>query len=231
MLILNIETSTNVCSASLSCKEKIIGEKVSYENNSHSKLLADFIDKLFKESDFSPQQLDAVSVSQGPGSYTGLRIGVSTAKGLSYALNKPLIAIDTLKIMSVVALKKAKELKIEDAILCPMIDARRMEVYSAFFDFDLVKTTETNNIIIDENSFLTSLQNKNVVFFGNGAEKCKNIITHSNSIYLDDIYPLSSAMVNLSMKKYEQKDFVDLAYFEPFYLKPFIATTPKNKLF
>ncbi|MBN2893784.1 MAG: tRNA (adenosine(37)-N6)-threonylcarbamoyltransferase complex dimerization subunit type 1 TsaB [Bacteroidales bacterium] len=229
MLILNIETSTTVCSVTLSDNEKIISEKISYEPNSHSRLLAGFIENIFKENKIEPSSIDAVAVSEGPGSYTGLRIGVSTAKGIAYSLNKPMIAVDTLQIMTLRAIEQNPELANEQTFFCPMIDARRMEVYSAFYDFEANKISETTNIIIDEHSFLTPLHKKRIVFFGDGAEKCKTIITHENAIFTDEIFPLSTNMVNISMEYYKQNKFVDVAYFEPFYLKPFIATTPKNK--
>jgi len=228
-MILNIETSTTVCSVSLTDNENVIANKVSYEQNSHSRLLATFVDDILKENGFNPQDIDAFAVSEGPGSYTGLRIGVSLAKGMAYSLQKPLIAIDTLQIMCIDAIDKLSYV-MDDTILCPMIDARRMEVYSAFFRSDLSKVSETSNIIIDEHSFLTPLHSVKIVFFGDGAEKCKTVITHPNALYLDEIYPLASNMGKLSHLKYVNKDFVDVAYFEPFYLKPFIATVPKNKL-
>lgn len=229
-MILNIETSKSTCSVTLSDGTKLISKKVSYENNSHSKLLAIFIDEILKEQKISPKQIVAFSVSEGPGSYTGLRIGTSTAKGMAYSLNKPLIAIDTLKIMCKNLLQKNPDLKNIDAILCPMIDARRMEVYTAFYNLDYSKISETTNLIIDENSFLTALHNKKIIFFGDGAEKCKTVIKHPNAIFIDDIYALAENMIEFSYEKFSNKNFEDLAYFEPFYLKPFIATTPKNKL-
>lgn len=229
-MILNIETSKSVCSVALSQKNNLITQKISYENNSHSKLLAVFIDEIFKEQNITPLSIAAFAVSEGPGSYTGLRIGVSTAKGMAYALKKPLIAIDTLQIMCVNLLKQKPEFNDAQFILCPMIDAKRMEVYSAFFNSNAEKISETSNFIIDEQSFLTALYQKKIVFFGDGAQKCKSKITHSNAIFVDDIFPTAENMIVLSNHKFEQKDFVDLAYFEPFYLKPFIATTPKNRL-
>ncbi|MEA3450827.1 MAG: tRNA (adenosine(37)-N6)-threonylcarbamoyltransferase complex dimerization subunit type 1 TsaB [Bacteroidota bacterium] len=229
-MILNIETSTTVCSVALSHYNKIIAEKTSYENNSHSKLLARFIDEIFKENNIKPQELDAIAVSEGPGSYTGLRIGVSTAKGLAYSLKKPLIAVDTLKIMAENIISENENLLQNNPILCPMIDARRMEVYTAFYDNESNKISDTTNLIIDEHSFLTPLHSRQFIFFGDGAEKCKQKITHANAIFLDKIFPLAKYMVKISENKFLNKEFVDIAYFEPFYLKPFIATKPKNML-
>jgi len=227
-MILNIETSKSACSVALSDKNKIIARKVSYENNSHSKLLATFIEELLEEQNIKPNEIDAFAVSKGPGSYTGLRIGTSTAKGMAYALDKPLIAIDTLRIMTASLLQKNNFSN--DVILCPMIDARRMEVYTAFYDVNLNKISEITNKIIDKHSFLTALHKKKIVFFGDGADKCKSIITHENAIFIDAVFPLAENMLSLVNQKFENKDFEDLAYFEPFYLKPFIATTSKNKL-
>ncbi len=227
-MILNIETSKSVCSVALSTEEKIIAQKVSYDNNSHSKVLATFIDEIFKQQKIKPQQLKAVAVSEGPGSYTGLRIGTSTAKGLTYSLGIPMIAIDTLKIMCVNLLEKQETTP--DMVLCPMIDARRMEVYTAFYDYQLEKMSEISNLIIDEHSFETVLQYKKIIFFGDGASKCKSTLVHQNAIFIDEVFPLAENMIKLSFEKFKNNDFVDVAYFEPFYLKPFIATIPKDKL-
>lgn len=229
-MILNIETSTSVCSVTLSHDSKIISEKISYETNSHSRLLARFIDEIFIENNINPKELNAIAVSKGPGSYTGLRIGVSTAKGLAYSLEKPLIAVDTLQIMAENIISENKNLLTNNPILCPMIDARRMEVYTAFYDSENNKISETTNLIIDEHSFLTPLHSRQFIFFGDGAEKCKQKITHANAIFIDKIFPLAKYMVKFSENKFLNKEFVDLAYFEPFYLKPFIATKPKNML-
>ena len=229
-MILNIETSKSVCSVALSSEDKIIAQKVSYDNNSHSKVLATFIDEIFKEQNIKPQQLKAVAVSEGPGSYTGLRIGTSIAKGLAYSLNIPMIAIDTLKIMCVNLLENFNQEITSDIIFCPMIDARRMEVYTAFYDYQFNKISEISNLIIDELSFKTALQYKRMIFFGDGAEKCKSTIVHQNAVFVDKIFPLAENMIKLSLEKFNNNDFVDVAYFEPFYLKPFIATVPKDKL-
>lgn len=169
---------------------------------------------------------DAVSVSAGPGSYTGLRIGVSTAKGLCYGYDIPLIAVDTLKIISKNALTGITEKK--DVLLCPMIDARRMEVYTALYNTDLEVIRPVSAEIISENSFAEILEEKTIYFFGNGSGKCKSIITHPNARFLDNAVPLAENMMQLAEHKFSQKEFVDTAYFEPFYLKEFQATTPKK---
>ncbi len=229
-MILNIETSTTVCSVALTENDKIIAEKISYEPNSHSKLLANFVDEILKEAQIKTSDLQAIAVSEGPGSYTGLRIGVSLAKGLAYASNIPMIAIDTLQIIATGLTTEHPHLLSTNPVLVPMIDARRMEVYTAFFDAELNKISETSNMIIDQFSFQTPLQHRQMIFFGNGASKCRKVITHPNAIFIDNIFPLAKNMNILAHKKLENKNFVDVAYFEPFYLKPFIATTPKNKL-
>jgi len=229
-MILNIETSTTVCSVALSEKEHIIAEKVSYEVNSHSKLLAQFVDVILKENNIKVSDIQAVAVSEGPGSYTGLRIGVSLAKGIAYASKIPLIAVDTLQILAAGLITEHSHLLVSNPVLVPMIDARRMEVYTAFFEADLTKISETTNMIIDEFSFQTPLQYRPMIFFGDGAKKCSNVIIHQNAIFVENIFPLAKNMAQLAHSKLQNKEFVDVAYFEPFYLKPFIATIPKNKL-
>ena len=229
-MILHIETSGNVCSVALGKDGILTDSLVSYEPNAHSKVLANFIDDILKRNNIKPTDLQAIAISEGPGSYTGLRIGVSIAKGMAYSLDIPLIAIDTLMLMSVDFIQKHPEIIPQNPVLCPMIDARRMEVFTAFYDVELNKLSETTNMIIDEFSFQTPLQYRPIAFFGNGAEKCKKIITHGNALFFDNIFPLAKNMLTLAYQKFIDKNFVDVAYFEPFYLKPFIATTPKNKL-
>ena len=217
-LILNIETATKNCSVSLAVNAKIITVKQEMnENYSHAEKLNVFITELFQNNKHSIKDLDAVAVSKGPGSYTGLRIGVSTAKGLCYALGIPFISVSTLKAMAFGMAKK------EDSDLyCPMIDARRMEVYNAFFNAENKEIRGVQADIINEKSYQKELE-KSVLFFGDGAEKCKAIIRHKNAKFLDGIYPTSKDMLSLVLQKYKNKDFEDVAYFEPFYLKDFIA--------
>lgn len=224
--LLAIETSTSVCSCALSCDGEILVHKVNDEGRSHASQLGLFVYEIMEYVRERHLHLDAVAVSSGPGSYTGLRIGVSEAKGLSYGLDIPLIAIPTANIMASMMREKVDE----ETLLCPMIDARRMEVYATFFDRSMRVIRETSADIIEEGSYAEFLEKKKVLFFGNGAEKCRSSITHPNAKFLDDIHPLASGMVPLAEKAFAEKVFVDIAYFEPFYLKEFVATTPKSKV-
>ncbi len=228
-LILNIETSTSVCSASLSDGDKIIGLKESFDDKSHASLLTVFIEELLSENNIDADKLQAVSVSEGPGSYTGLRIGVSVAKGICYAKNIPLIAVNTLQAMAVMT--KEKTDTGDNIVFCPMIDARRMEVYSSLFNYDISIKRETIAEIIDENSYSKELTEYKIAFSGNGAEKCKGIITHNNAVFINDIYPSAKYTAQLAKQLFDKKEFKDTAYFEPYYLKDFIATIPKKKVF
>jgi len=228
-LILNIETSTQVCSVSLAIDGITTSIKESHTKNSHAELLTIFAQQLITNGGYEFKDLDAVAVSKGPGSYTGLRIGVSTAKGLCYSLDKPLIAISTLEAMALGMIQKT-ESKISNTIFCPMIDARRMEVYSALFLADLSLVREIKAEIIDEDSFSQELENNAVVFGGDGAPKCKEVLgKNQNTIFLDDFLPSSKFMAQLSEQKFQNKDFEDVAYFEPFYLKDFVAGIPRVK--
>lgn len=224
--ILHIETATEVCSAALSVDGKLVLEKVSDVGQSHSTLLGVFVEEIMIEVRKQGLQLDAVSVSSGPGSYTGLRIGVSQAKGLSYGLDIPLIAIPTHRVMAA----QLQHMVDKDSLLCPMIDARRMEVYATFFNHQLDVVRETSADIIDADSYNDLLEKHEVIFFGNGAAKCKETLTHPNARFVDDIKPLASAMIAAADEAFAQGRFEDMAYFEPFYLKEFVATVPKNKV-
>ena len=224
--ILHIETATEVCSAALSVDGKLVLEKVSDVGQSHSTLLGVFVEEIMIEVRKQGLKLDAVSVSSGPGSYTGLRIGVSQAKGLSYGLDIPLIAIPTHRAMAA----QLQHVVDQDSLLCPMIDARRMEVYATFFNHQLDVVRETSADIIDADSYNDLLEKHEVIFFGNGAAKCKETLTHPNARFVDDIKPLASAMIAAADEAFEQGRFEDVAYFEPFYLKEFVATVPKNKV-
>ena len=225
--ILNIETSGAVCSVALSETGAVIFSKEKYEGMSHASTLGLFMEEALRFARENGKNPDAVAVSCGPGSYTGLRIGVSTAKGLCYGLDIPLIAIPTLQILTLDALSK---LDFVDYLYSPMIDARRMEVYTALYDKHLSTVKDVSAEIIDENSFAEELSSRKIAFFGTGAEKCKTVIKHPNAIFAENIYPLAKNMLSLSEEKFNRKAFEDVAYFEPFYLKDFVATTPKNKV-
>lgn len=226
--ILHIETATTVCSVAVACDNKIIFEREELRGPSHASVLGVFVKDAMDDLRRKKIFLDAVAVSCGPGSYTGLRIGVSEAKGLCYGLNIPLIALETLTIMATGVQKR--NLAEEGSYFCPMVDARRMEVYDAVFDSYLNKLRPVSADIIDEDTFKDLLQDNKIVFFGDGSSKCKDILKHSNASFLDNIYPVAPDMVELAAEAFVKKAFVDVAYFEPFYLKEFIATTPKNKV-
>lgn len=232
--ILLIETATEVCSTAISRNGQIIASRESQEGFNHSEKLTVFIEELLAEDGVYPQMPEAVCVGKGPGSYTGLRIGVSAAKGICYALDIPLIAISTLDAMAFqVAHNHAKiNSKLSDnMLLCPMLDAKRMEVYYAMYDKNGKPATEISARIIDENSFAEQLKNHTIFFFGNGALKCKSAISHPNAQFIEEVNASARFMPILAENYFIQKQFVNVAYFEPFYLKDFVATIPKNKVF
>ncbi|GGK12609.1 tRNA (adenosine(37)-N6)-threonylcarbamoyltransferase complex dimerization subunit type 1 TsaB [Yeosuana aromativorans] len=222
-LILNIETATTNCSVSLSKDGKTIVLKEDYDKNySHAERLHAYIDAVLKEATVAPTQLDAIAVSKGPGSYTGLRIGVSAAKGLCFALNKPLISIPTLEAL-------AHQVNQNDGVIVAMLDARRMEVYSSIFDsknYNCIRTTEAE--VLNESSYSSYLDQGKVYFIGNGVEKTKTLISHPNAIFIEDKLPSANEMGILATHKYKTSDFEDVAYFEPYYLKDFIALKSKS---
>lgn len=224
MYILNIETATKNCSVALAKNgETILCKEISELGYSHAEKLHVFIEEVCNESSIQLKDLQAIAVSKGPGSYTGLRIGVSAAKGFCYALDIPLISVGTLAVLASQAVSIAKE----NDLIIPMIDARRMEVYSAIFNNKLEKVREIEAQIIDENSF-ASIENT-VYFIGDSSEKAKTVLTKSNFIFLDEIvYPSAKDMSAISFQKFLNKDFEDVAYFEPFYLKDFLITTSKK---
>ena len=221
MYLLNIETSTKICGVSLSKDGQLIDHHESSEGNAHAANLAVFIDDLIKRNKLQYRDLSAIAISEGPGSYTGLRIGTSTAKGLCYALDIPLIAISTLQSMAAHALSLYNQ--DFNGIFRPLIDARRMEVYSQAFDQELNAIDEIRAIVIDNESFVEELEKQVIVFFGDGAEKCQESIQHKNALFFDQAEASALGMVQLSYQKFQHKEFVDVAYFEPFYLKEFIA--------
>ncbi len=216
--ILNVETATKNCSVTIANEGKtIVCVEVADEGYSHAEKLHLFFEEALRQAGITFQDLKAVAVSQGPGSYTGLRIGVSAAKGLSYSLNIPLIATDTLEAL-------ARKISIENGSIVPMIDARRMEVFACGFDRNYVKQFETRADIIDANSY-TELSGT-IHLVGDGAPKCKEVLNSERFVYHDEVvYPSSNEMAAMSFEKYKKSDFVDVAYFEPFYLKDFVMTT------
>ena len=226
--ILHIETSTEACSVAVSEDGLAEFKLEDLQGPSHAVQLGVFVDEALSFVDNHGMPLDAVAVSCGPGSYSGRRIGVSMAKGICYGRNLPLIAIPTLEVMSVPVLLQ-QDLP-DDALLCPMIDARRMEVYAAIYDRALNMKRSIAADIVDESSYLEYLDSQPVYFFGNGAAKCREKITHPNAHFIEGVRPLARWMFPLAEKALAGKDFKDVAYFEPFYLKEFIASTPKKLL-
>ncbi|MEO3406926.1 tRNA (adenosine(37)-N6)-threonylcarbamoyltransferase complex dimerization subunit type 1 TsaB [Mucilaginibacter sp. CAU 1740] len=222
--ILQIETATTSCSVALSRDGKLLDFKQINARNIHAEVITLYIDELLVNQKLSYNDLDAIAVSSGPGSYTGLRIGVSTAKGLCFALDKPLIAIETLEAMAYGVITTDGFEQDENLLLCPMIDARRMEVYTALFDTSGNRVRETAADIIDEQSFSSYLANHKVLFFGDGAEKCKSVLaSNPNSLFLDDFDNSAIHLTSKAAQKFQSGQFEDVAYFEPFYLKDFIA--------
>ncbi|MFV8335420.1 tRNA (adenosine(37)-N6)-threonylcarbamoyltransferase complex dimerization subunit type 1 TsaB [Flavobacterium sp. RSP29] len=219
--ILNIETATKNCSVALAKGGKtIVCKEIAEEGYSHAERLHVFIEEVIKEAGITLNDLSAIAVSQGPGSYTGLRIGVSAAKGLCYALDIPLIAVDTLQAL-------ASQVTISSGLIIPMIDARRMEVYSAVFTPNYERKREVLAEIITENSF-EDLE-ETLYFVGDCAEKCQAVLTKENYVFLDEIvYPSAKEMSAISFEKFKINDTVDVAYFEPYYLKDFMITTSKK---
>lgn len=221
--ILQIETATTVCSVALAKDGELLAVKQVDQRNIHAEIITIYINELMTSAGINYNDLDAIAVSCGPGSYTGLRIGISTAKGLCYALDKPLIAIETLDAMT----DGVIESKIIDGniLLCPMIDARRMEVYTALFDSAGNKIKATSADIIDESSFNDYLQTNKIMFFGDGAEKCKTVLSNNpNAVFLDAYINSAAHLTKKSVEKFIKKDFEDVAYFEPYYLKDFLVT-------
>lgn len=219
-LILNIETATKNCSVALAKNGQVICiREVSDQGYSHAEKLHVFVEEVVKESGESLSNIDAIAVSQGPGSYTGLRIGVSAAKGLCYALGKPLIALETLEVL-------ARQAKADKGLIVPMLDARRMEVYSAVFDEDYKIVRQIEAQIIEEDAF--SEYDQNLYFLGDGAEKTKTILTKSNFHFLDINFPSAKEMAAMSYAKFRNEQFEDVAYFEPYYLKDFVVQKKKS---
>lgn len=227
--ILNIETSTNVCSVALSQDGVCLYEDVNMEGPSHAQVLAGYVKNAVSFADSHAIPIDAIAISKGPGSYTGLRIGVSEAKGVAYGRDAKLLSVPTLKLLTVPILLGHEELP-EDALLCPMIDARRMEVYCALYDRALNEVVQTQALVIDSDSFKDYLDKQPIYFMGNGADKCVETIQHPNAHFIKNIVPRAKNMIPLAEMAMAKEQFEDVAYFEPFYLKEFVATKSKKLL-
>lgn len=227
--ILHIETSTSVCSVAVSEDAQVIFEQESREPHSHATLLAPFVRDALSFADSHAIPVDAVAVSAGPGSYTGLRIGTAEAKGVAYGLNIPLIAIPTLKQMCVPLLLYREDIE-DDALFCPMIDARRMEVYAAIYTRALRPLRDVQPDIVTADTYREFLDSHIVYFFGDGAAKCREVIDHPNARWIDDVVPLAKHMAPLAEMAHARGEFVDTAYFEPFYLKEFQPGIQKKML-
>jgi tRNA threonylcarbamoyladenosine biosynthesis protein TsaB len=223
--ILNIETTTKNCSVSLSLNHKLIAlEEVNDENYSHAENLHPFIDKVLKQSEVDYSSLSAIAVSKGPGSYTGLRIGVSAAKGLCFALDIPLISIDTLESL-------AHCVSTQDGVIIPLLDARRMEVYQSVFSCDYKQIQPTKAQVVETDTYKHFLEKQKVHFVGDAVDKVQTLISHTNALFIPNKLPSAQQMPLLSFRKYQANDFEDIAYFEPYYLKDFIAIKSTKKYF
>lgn len=223
MTILNIETSTTCCSAAITIDGKPVASVEQLANANHASQLPVFIQQLLQEANANGWHLDAVALSQGPGSYTGLRIGASTAKGICYGLNIPLIPVDTLQVLCA---SVPSGMLPDNALLCPMLDARRMEVYTALYQqqgTQLSTISEVQAMIIDADAFAQTLAQQSVYFFGNGAAKCQSVITHPNAHFVDNVVPQAQCMGLLAEMQPNSLDVKQMAYYEPFYLKEFVA--------
>ena len=227
--ILNIDTSTDACSVAVSQDGVCIYHDEDLSGPNHSERLGTFVDEAMSFTDNHAIPFDAVSVSCGPGSYTGLRIGVSMAKGICYGRNLKLIAVPTLELLCV-PLLLGEKIKEDNALLCPMLDARRMEVYAALYDRGLKTVRDVSADIIEADTYKQWLDERPVYFFGNGAEKCKDVITHPNAHFIEGVEPLAKWMQPLAERRFLNEQFEDVAYFVPFYLKDFVAIKPKKLL-
>ncbi len=232
---LNIETATHLCSLVLARNGEVIAARETFEEKSHAAKLTVFIEEVLKEANMSVADLDAVAVGKGPGSYTGLRIGVSTAKGLCYGSGLPLIGVNTLSIMVRHVMTHhaglVQSLPVHsEIILCPMIDARRMEVFTCLYNIQGEEIQPVQAVVVGHETFKQFLDNKVMVFFGSGMEKCREVLSHPNAVFIPDIHPHASSLALLAEEKYTGNLFENIAYFEPFYLKDFVATTSKKGL-
>lgn len=227
--ILNIETSTEVCSVALTSEGQVLEHHENYDGQTHATLLNAYVKDALDYVRTRELKLDAVAVSMGPGSYTGLRIGLSEAKGLAFGLDVPLIGVNTLQLLVVSAMFN-NFFDDDDLVYVPMIDARRMEVYTAAYNAALETVVEPQAMILDENSFAQVLKDHKVVFMGNGSTKARDVIKHPKAMFIDGIKPVALEMMALAEKAFRESKFVDVAYSTPLYLKEFQATTPKKKV-
>lgn len=228
-IILHLETATRSCSVALSDNDRLLALKETQRENSHAEMITVFIQEALTEAGLQIHQLDAVAVSKGPGSYTGLRIGVSTAKGICYALNIPLLSVNTLFSLAQGVLHLDHDFDAK-TLLCPMIDARRMEVYYALFDLSLNELKPNAAEIITSESFSEYFQENSLLCFGDGAEKCKTLFEGVQKIqFIDDVFLSAQYMIPKALERYNRSEFENTAYFEPFYLKDFIAGAPNVK--
>jgi tRNA threonylcarbamoyladenosine biosynthesis protein TsaB len=219
--LLHIETATPVCSVVLSFENKILGLRETTEENAHSSCINIFIEECLKEEGIEAAELNAVSLSAGPGSYTGLRIGAATAKGLCYALNIPLVSVSTLQAMAAGFLLK-NDIKKKDFLLCPMIDARRMEVYYALYDKDLAEVRPPSAKVVKED-FLADAGERTIIYFGTGSEKCREVIKNKNMEFAAGNFNSAANSVDLAMQKFQKQELEDVALFEPLYIKEFFT--------
>lgn len=227
--LLNIETSTNVCSVAISEDGQCIYHDEDRTGPNHNERLGQFVDEALSFADSHAIPVDGVAVSMGPGSYTGLRIGVSMAKGVCYGFGIPLLAVPTLEVLCVPVLLRHDDLP-EDALLCPMLDARRMEVYAGVYNRALKQVREIRADVVDADTYRELLDQHPMYFFGNGAKKCMEVINHPNAHYIDGIEPLAKNMFPLAERRMMRGETEDVAYFTPFYLKDFVALKPKKLL-
>ena len=226
--ILHIETSTDVCSVAVSEDSHVIFQQEDHSGPNHAESLGTMVDEALSFTDNHAIPFDAVAVSCGPGSYTGLRIGISMAKGICYGRNLKLIAVPTLELLCVPVL--LREIPEEDALLCPMLDARRMEVYAGIFDRALKPVREIGADVVTAETYKSYLDERPIYFFGNGAKKCMESIGHPNARLIDNVRPLAKYMFPLAEKRIALEQYEDVAYFTPFYLKDFVAKAPKPLL-
>lgn len=231
--ILLIETSTEICSVALTINGLLTDIIESNEGQNHARLVTVFTEEILRRNRVTPDELVAVAVSKGPGSYTGLRIGVSTAKGICYARHIPLLAIGTLEAMTHHVIQNRQSYAIPEDLptrYCPMIDARRMEVFSMLFDEQGTMIKPIEAVIVDELSYAGELQKNRVIFFGNGSQKCREVVNSSNAMFLSQVEASAKYMCDLAWQLYNKKQFEDVAYFEPFYLKDFVVTVSKKNI-